>query len=196
MFHQIPAPIRARMAYLEEVDARDRTDGTPKLQRLRQIPAETGKFLALLAASAPPGELIEIGASGGYSTLWLSLACRERGARLTTFEILPEKIHLAGETYKLAGVEPLVHLVHADARDHLPRYNDVAFCFLDAEKDLYQPCYDAVVPKLVTGGFFVADNAISHAAELASFLNCAYSDERVDALVAPIGKGVLVCRKA
>lgn len=184
------------MAYLEEVDARDRTDGTPKLQRLRQIPVETGKFLALLAASAPPGEVIEIGASGGYSTLWLSLACRERGGRLTTFEILPEKIQLAGETYQLAGVESLIHLVHADARDHLSNYKNVAFCFLDAEKDLYQPCYDAVIPNLVTGGFFVADNATSHATELTSFLNCALADKRVDAMVVPIGKGVLVCRKA
>ena len=50
MFHPIPKPMLDRMAYLEAVDARDREDGTPKAQRLRQIPPETGRFLALLAA--------------------------------------------------------------------------------------------------------------------------------------------------
>jgi caffeoyl-CoA O-methyltransferase len=69
MFHSIRQPILDRMKYLEQVDERDRTDSTPRSQRLRQIPPETGKFLALLAASAPEGMYIEIGTSAGYSTL-------------------------------------------------------------------------------------------------------------------------------
>jgi len=52
-----------------------------------------------------------------------------------------------------------------------------------------------VVPNLVSGGFLAVDNAISHAAELGSFLTRAEADPRVDALVMPIGKGILVCRK-
>ena len=55
MFHPIRQAILERMKTLEEIDRRDRTDGTTRLQRLRQIPAETGKFLALLAASVPQG---------------------------------------------------------------------------------------------------------------------------------------------
>lgn len=95
MFHDIPQLMAERMRYLEEIDSKDRIDGTPRLTRLRQIPPETGKFLALLAASAPNGEFIEIGTSAGYSSLWLALACRAKGSRLTTFEILPEKAELA-----------------------------------------------------------------------------------------------------
>jgi caffeoyl-CoA O-methyltransferase len=53
MFHSIPPSVLARMKYLEQIDANDRRDGTPRLRRLRQIPPETGKFLALLAAAAP-----------------------------------------------------------------------------------------------------------------------------------------------
>ena len=55
MFHSIRPAILERMHFLEQIDARDRLDGTPRLQRLRQIPPETGQFLALLAASAPQG---------------------------------------------------------------------------------------------------------------------------------------------
>jgi hypothetical protein len=48
MFHNIPNLIKERMNYLEHIDEVDRSDGTPTLQRLRQIPPETGKFLALM----------------------------------------------------------------------------------------------------------------------------------------------------
>jgi len=74
MFRDIPDPILARMRELEEMDAADRCDGTARLKRLRQIPPDTGRFIALLAALAPPGRYIEIGTSAGYSALWLSLA--------------------------------------------------------------------------------------------------------------------------
>ena len=52
-----------------------------------------------------------------------------------------------------------------------------------------------VIPRLVPGGLLIADNAINHAATLQPMLNRALADNRVDALVVPIGKGELVCRK-
>ena len=195
MFHHIPAPILERMHVLEQIDARDRLDGTPRLQRLRQVPPETGRFLALLAAGAPPGQIIEIGASAGYSTLWLALACLQQNRRLTTFELLPGKANLARQTFRLAGVEHIVTLVEADARPHLAQINAIAFCFLDAEKEIYAECYETVVPRLVKGGLLLADNAINHQQVLQPMLDRALADERLDALIVPIGKGVLVCRK-
>ncbi|MBN1978637.1 MAG: class I SAM-dependent methyltransferase [Anaerolineae bacterium] len=195
MFHDIPQPILDRMHHLEGVDTQDRQDGTPRLLRLRQIPPQTGRFLALLAAGAPQGAWVEIGASAGYSALWLALACRETGRTLTTFEVLAEKVALARETFRLAEVEDVVTLVAGDAREHLADCRDIAFCFLDAEKEVYADCYELVVPRLVAGGLLVADNAINHQATLQPLLDRALADERVDALIAPIGKGELVCRK-
>jgi caffeoyl-CoA O-methyltransferase len=195
MFHSIPEAILQRMQELEQRDAVDRKDGTPRMQRLRQIPPETGRFLALLCASAPVGQVIEIGSSAGYSTLWLSLACQSRQDRLTGFEVLPEKVALARETFRLAGVEAMIDLVEGDARQVIDRYTEVAFCFLDAEKEIYADCYEKIVPNLVSGGLLVADNVISHAEELRPFVERALNDPRVDAVVVPIGKGELVCRK-
>ena len=105
MFHAIPAGMQARMLYLEEIDAADRADGTPQARRLRQIPRETGRLLAILAAAAPKGSVIEIGTSAGYSTMWLSLGCKVNGGSITTFEILPEKASLARETFRLSGID-------------------------------------------------------------------------------------------
>lgn len=195
MFHNIPANMQERMHHLETIDSRDRQDGTPHLQRLRQIPAETGKFLALMAASAPTGTVLEIGTSAGYSTLWLALACRQMGRTLTTFELLPEKVALARETFTQAGVNDVVTLIHGDARDHLAAIDDIAFCFLDAEKDVYADCYRAIVPNMVSGGLLIADNVISHQDALQPFVDHALADNRLDCVVAPIGKGELICRK-
>ncbi len=190
MFLNLPPTVQARMSYLEEMDARDRADGTPRLQRLRQITPDTGKFLALLLANAPAGPVIEIGTSAGYSTLWLA----QTGRKIITFEVLPEKAELAAETFRLAGVTN-IELVVGDAREHLARFERLAFCFLDAEKEVYAACYEAVIPRLVSGGLLVADNAINHRPALEPMLNRALGDERVDALIVPVGKGELVCRK-
>jgi caffeoyl-CoA O-methyltransferase len=195
MFHDIPQQILDRMKFLEEVDARDRTDGTPRLNRLRQIPPETGRFIALLAALAPTGKYIEIGTSAGYSTLWLALACRHVDRKITTYEVRDEKAELATETFRLSGVADVVDFVHVDARDHLPNLKDISFCFLDAEKEIYSECYELVVPNMVQGGILVADNAIDMQEILQPMLDRALADDRVDALIVPIGKGELVCRK-
>lgn len=195
MFHSIPPAVKQRMQYLEEIDTRDRQDGTPRLKRLRQVTPEVGQFIALLAASAPQGAVLEIGASAGYSTLWLALACRANNRKLTTFEILPDKAALARETFHLAGVEDVVDLIEDDARTHISRFTEIAFCFLDAEKEIYGECYELVVPRMVKGGLLVADNAINHRETLQPMLDRALRDERVDAMIVPVGKGELLCRK-
>ncbi len=195
MLHNIPELVKKRMAYLEKIDAEDRGDGTPRMQRLRQIPPETGKFLSILAAGAPNGEFIEIGTSGGYSTMWIALACIERGIKIKTFEILEAKIKLAKKTFQKSKMANYVELVEGDARDFLQAEKNVSFCFLDAEKEVYDECYDLIIPNMVKGGLLVADNAINHQTILKPMLDKALSDERVDALIVPIGKGELLCRK-
>ena len=195
MFHDIPQAMLVRMRELEQIDSRDRTDGTPRMKRLRQIPPDVGKFIAIVAAAAPAGRCIEVGTSAGYSTLWLALGCRAAGRRITTYEILDEKAELARQTFEAAGAGDVVELVHGDALDHLPGSKDIAFCFLDAEKEIYDRCYEALVPGLVPGGFLVADNAINHEAILRPMLDRALGDERLDALIVPIGNGELVCRR-
>ncbi|MFN2111109.1 MAG: O-methyltransferase, partial [Anaerolineae bacterium] len=127
--------------------------------------------------------------------MWLSLACRERACGITTFEVLDNKAALARETFTRSGIEDVVTFVHGDARDYLAEMRDIAFCFLDADKDIYQSCYDLVIPNLVSGGLLLVDNVISHATFLERFVQYAADDERIDAVVVPIGKGLLLCRK-
>jgi predicted O-methyltransferase YrrM len=194
MFWDISGRIQRQMDYLEAIDRRDRQDGTPRSHRLRQVVPETGKFLALVAASALPGQWIEIGSSGGYSGLWISLACRMRQQKLITFEISADKVRLAEETFTAAGVKDFVTVIQGDAHQLLEGYSDISFCFLDAEKEEYLKFYELVIPRMVAGGWFIADNIINHGEVLKSFVEIVLNDQRVDALVLSHGKGLLLCR--
>ncbi|WZL80184.1 O-methyltransferase [Vallitaleaceae bacterium 9-2] len=195
MFEKVSDAMKNRMEYLEKIDEQDRKDGTSRMERLRQIPPETGKFIAMMAANCPKGRFVEVGTSAGYSSMWIVLACMERNVRLTTFEILQDKAKMAKETFCEAQIEDFVELVQADALEYLEQMNNIAFAFLDAEKEVYAQCYEQIIPRLVPGGILIADNAINHYETLEPMIKRALNDSRVDALVVPIGKGELVCRK-
>lgn len=195
MFSEISASMKERMEFLEAIDKKDRTDGTERLKRLRQIPPETGKFISLIAANCPQGEYIEIGTSAGYSALWISLALKNRNIKLKTFEILYEKVSLAEETFRLAGIKDEIELVEGDFLNFGANLKNVAFCFLDCEKNLYKKCFDSVADKLISGGMLVADNAINHYESLKPMIDAAMKDDRFDCLTVPIGNGEFLCRK-
>ncbi len=194
MFSEISREMKERMQYLEQIDAKDRTDGTERFKRLRQIPPETGKLLALFAASCPDGEYIEVGTSAGYSSLWISLGLRN-GLKLKTYEILPDKVELAKETFKLSKVTEKIELFEGDFLQLHQSINEISFCFIDCEKDLYLKCFEAISNKIVSGGLIVADNAINHYDYIKGMINKAENDNRFDTLLIPIGKGEFICRR-
>ncbi len=195
MFEKISEPMKVRMHELEEIDRRDRTDGTERFNRLRQIPPETGKFLALLASNCPEGDFVEIGTSAGYSALWIQLGLNSGNLKLKTFEISPAKAALARETFRQAGVEGRIELIEGDFFSSHDRIGPISFCFIDCEKDLYERFFDFVSAKMVRGGFIVADNAIDHYDAIKPMMDKASQDDRFDCVMVPIGKGEFVCRR-
>ena len=195
MFHDISAKIMTCMQTLEALDAEQRRLNVPTDDRLCAVPPETGRFLAILAAAAPNGAMLEIGTSGGYSTLWLSRAALLRKQKVQCFEISPDKLAIACDTFAKADVTGLVQISPGDVRDSLADFKDVAFCFMDHEKTQYLECYETLLPNLVSGGIFTADNILSHEPILKPFVAHVLADPRVDAQVIPIGKGVLLARR-
>ena len=195
MFNEISEKMKLRMAFLEDIDKKDRIDGTERSKRLRQIPPETGKFISLIASNCPNGEIIEIGTSAGYSTMWLSLVAKERNLKIKTFELLKEKIKLAKETFKLANINNYVELIKGDAIKNLININNIAFCFLDCEKEIYEKCWDLISSKIVKNGILIADNAISHYETIKPMIDKVFNDKDFDSLIVPIGNGELVCRR-
>jgi predicted O-methyltransferase YrrM len=181
---------------LHEEDSRDRVDGTPRSRRLRAVTTEVGRFLHLLVKLTGAQRVLEVGMSGGCSTIWLATAARETGGHVTTLELDQAKIERARQNLALAGVDDIVAIVEGDAHQTLGSLQaPFDFAFLDAEKELYVDFLEPLVGLLRPGGVLVADNVLSHAEELTSFREAAESHPDLECVLVPIPRGELVCRK-
>ena len=187
---------RAVLNQLERDDAREREQGTPRDVRLRQVTPEVGRFLHTLVLATRPRSIVEIGTSGGYSTVWLATAARAVGASVVTLEIDPAKVRRATASLREAGVDGVATIAEGDAFAFLRERRDpIGFVFLDAEKEDYAAYLELIVPLLPPGGLLVADNLTSHADDLAEFRRLAESDPRLSAVVVPIGRGELIAAR-
>jgi caffeoyl-CoA O-methyltransferase len=186
--------VRAVMARLEAWDAADRDDGTPRSKRLRQIRPEVGELLVTLAIAIDAHHVVEVGTSGGYSSLWFAVAMARTGGHVTTYEVDPDKIATARRSFDDAGVTDRVDLRPEDGVAALAGLRDGSadLVFLDAEKDLYDRMLGDAVRVLRQRGLLIADNLISHESELAGFRDRALADARLSGVVVPIGRGELV----
>jgi predicted O-methyltransferase YrrM len=192
----LDAEARTVLTRLEDEDARERRDSIDRSRRLRQITPEVGAFLHTLILATRPDRILEIGTSGGYSTIWLATAARAVGAAVTTLEIDPAKIRRAAPNVSEAGVGDIVTIVEGDAFEYLARPDaSFQFVFLDAEKEDYEAFLDRLVDILPVGGLIVADNLTSHADELADFRERALSHPFLSSMVVPIGRGELLAVK-
>lgn len=181
---------------LEREDREERERGAAQHLRLRAVTPEVGRFLNLMAKVIGARRILEIGTSGGYSTLWLADAARETGGVVTTLELDPAKVERARRTFVDAGVEGLVTVVPGDARETLATLEPgLDFVFLDAEKPLYLELLEPLVRLLWPGGLLIADNLLSHADDLAAFREAAECHPELDCVLVPIPRGELLCRK-
>jgi caffeoyl-CoA O-methyltransferase len=176
------------MRALEEQLERDQ-------RSLRSVDSDVARILTLLALSAPTGAFLELGSSGGYSSLWLSLAARAKGVTLTTVDLDEKKVALARKNIAKAGADGSVQVHHGNAFDFANQSGPLAFCFSDIEPpELNAKIYEMVVPRLVSGGWLVVDNVTSPRVQT-ELLNRAKNDPRVDSVLLPFPKGDLICRK-
>jgi caffeoyl-CoA O-methyltransferase len=123
------------------------------------VPVEDGRLLRLLTEAIDAKHVVEIGTSNGYSGLWLCLALRTTGGKLTTYEIDRRRAALARENFQRAGVDHLVTLVEGDAHVEVTRLQEpIDLLFLDADKEGYLDYLQKLLPLVRPGGLIVAHN--------------------------------------
>jgi len=126
---------------------------------MMNVPPEDGRLLRLLTEAAGAKHVVEIGTSNGYSGIWLCLALRTTGGKLTTYEIDARRAALARENFKRAGVDGIVTLVEGNAHDEVPNLSEpIDVLFLDADKEGYIDYLEKLLPRLRPGGLVVAHN--------------------------------------
>ncbi len=142
-------------AILDVLDEMDRNQRGGNMN----VPIEDGRFLRLLAESTGARQVVEIGTSNGYSGLWLCLALKATGGKLTTFEIDPARAALARQNFRKAGVDDIVTLVEGDAHEKVVEVaGPVDVVFIDADKEGYVDYLTKVLPKVRPGGLIVGHN--------------------------------------
>jgi predicted O-methyltransferase YrrM len=179
------------LARLEEEDRAEREAGLPSERRSRQIEPTTGRFLFALAASQAGIEVLEVGGSRGYSSIWLAAGARVLGGRLVSLEHDTERCAAWRENIAAAGLEEWAELVEGDAFETLRQASDVFdLVFLDAEKDDYEELF-ALLRRLVdAGGLVVADNVLSHEETLAAYSTARQADPALSSVTLPLDRGL------
>jgi predicted O-methyltransferase YrrM len=179
------------LARLEAEDAAERQAGMPSAQRSRQVESTTGRFLYALAASQAGIEVLEIGGSRGYSTVWLAAGARVLGGRVVSLELDPVKCDAWRANIAAAGLEEWAELVEGDAKVTLAATEDVFdLVFLDAEKGDYETLFALVRPLLEPGGLVVADNVVSHVETLGAYSAARQADPSLSSVTVTLDRGL------
>ena len=98
---------------------------------------------------------------------------------------------MARENFRKAGLQEVIELVEDDAGRVLAGFDGAAFdmVFLDSKRTLYPQWWQDIRRVLRPGGLLVADNATSHAGQMAPFLAQVRADATFVHCLATIGKG-------
>jgi predicted O-methyltransferase YrrM len=183
--------VRAVLARLEEEDRREREEGVARELRARQVSPTTGRFLFSLVAPQTDCEVLEVGGSRGYSTLWLAAGVRHLGGRVLSLEHDPRKCEAWCRNIADAGLEGWAELTEGDAFETLPAIDDVFdVVFIDAEKDDYERLFQLARRKVEPGALFVADNVLSHVDALGAYSRVRQEDPTLESVTVPLDRGL------
>jgi predicted O-methyltransferase YrrM len=183
--------VRAVLQRLQAEDADERDRGLPAAERSRAVAPTTGQFLFALVAPQVDCEVLEIGASRGYSTLWLAAGVRYLGGRVLSLENDPAKAAAWRANIAEAGLDEWAELIEGDAKQTVPVIEDVFdIVFLDAEKEDYEQLFQAARPKLEPGALVVADNVLSHQETLGAYVQARKSDTSLESMTVPLDRGL------
>jgi predicted O-methyltransferase YrrM len=183
--------VRAVLARLEAQDADERARNVPREQRARQVARTTGQFLFSFVAPQTDCEVLEIGGSRGYSTIWLAAGVRHLGGRVLSLEHDPAKCEAWRRNVAEAGLDATADLIEGDAFEKLPQIDDVFdVVFLDAEKELYERLFEAARDKLEPGAVAIADNVLSHEEVLGAYSRARQADPTLESVTIPLDRGL------
>lgn len=166
---------------------------------LISVGPRTGTLLNVLAKESKAQLILEVGASYGYSTVWLADAARETGGRVISLELSQEKVAYARERLTRAELERYVEFRVGDARESLARLpGPFDFVLIDLWKDLYIACFELIYPKLRAGGFIAADNMLQPENTIAyanAYREYLRTKPDLDSVLLPVGSGVELTRR-
>lgn len=167
-----------------------------------------GRVLSMFCHMIKPKRILEIGTFTGYSALCMAEALPDNGL-LHTIEIDDELEDFICQNIEGSEYASKIKLHIGDALTVIDSLNETFdLVFIDADKREYQAYYEAVLPKLRTGGFILADNTLWDAKvlkpvdsndwqtiEIMRFNDFIATDNRVEKVILPLRDGLTIIRK-
>lgn len=202
--------------YLLEVGTREpevlrrlREETAPLAQSNMQIGPDQGAFMAMLVRLMDAYRCLEIGTFTGYSSTAVGLALPPHG-RMVCCDVSQEWTDIARRYWADAGLADRIELRLAPAAETLETLvaegAEFDFAFIDADKAGYDTYYEHCLHLVRSGGLITIDNVLwsGRVADPSEndpdttairALNAKIAaDERVDAVIVPIGDGLTLAR--
>ena len=189
-------------------ELRELTDALPEASM--RSSAEQAQLLAFLIELTGATRVLEIGCFTGYGTLAMALALPP-GGRIVTLDVNDHWPAIGRRHWERAGVTERIELRVGLALDGLERLRDEGAVFdlayIDADKKLYDEYYEHALALVRAGGVVALDNVLwggavadpaddDHQTLALRQLNAKIrADERVSALLLPVGDGLTLARK-
>lgn len=157
------------------------------------IPKSTGQFLFFLVNLLQPKNILELGTSIGYSSLWMGAAAEQYCGHIDTLEYFEEKIKVAEEYSEKAGLQNVISIHREKIIDFLNE-SEVAydFVFMDADKGNYKNYFDILKQKASKNCLIVVDNAGNFQHRMTEFIEACKNDPEVATSFLPFDNGLFL----
>jgi caffeoyl-CoA O-methyltransferase len=164
-----------------------------------------GLFLRSLVRTCGARRVLEIGAFTGYSALSMAEGLADDGVVITC-DVDAEATAIAQNYWVQSPHGKKIDLRLGPALETIAAIDGpLDVVFIDADKVQYIDYWEAVVPKVRTGGVILADNVLwkghvldpqePNAAALAAFNDHVVRDDRVEVVMLPIRDGLTLAVK-
>jgi predicted O-methyltransferase YrrM len=185
--------IRQLLRRLEAEGLKHDSAETEHSRKMLNLEPATAEVVAILLQIAGTRNVLEIGTSNGYSTIWLAATIGPLGGRVTSIDKDPRKHALARENLAAVDLLRYVDLRLGEATEIAARLTGPFDClFFDADRISAPKQLELLLPKLSLPGLLLADNALSHPDQIAGYLGRIAEMERISHTIIPVGKGLSV----
>lgn len=174
------------------------------------IPEEEGALLSFLVGALRVRRAIEIGTFTGASSLAIARGLSP-GGTLLCLDRNEEWTRIARGFWERAGVHDRIELRLGPALDRLEAIEgkpNFDFAFVDADKIGYDAYYEALLPRMRSGGVLLFDNMLREGRVLEgdrpedpdtrairTLNDKLREDPRIEGLLLPVADGIYLCRK-
>ena len=178
---------------------KSRKINVPPEDKMLAITKETGELLNMILRLKNAKNMLEVGMSTGYSTIWCAEAISEQSGKIITIEQNPSKIKRAKENFQKAGITDTITIKKGLAIQILTelnlqeRYkNFFDFVLIDADKENVIKYFDLIYPMVSVGGVIVTDNMLypeKFREDMKKFSDYLKENPKLRTITSPIGNG-------